>query len=69
MFMRFNLMKASNSNHQTFSRKAIMLLFPIKEGENRCIILNRSLDISDKKFIHQLDTWWSMVLLGPTFSC
>lgn len=69
MFMNFNLLKAPNSNHQTFPRGAMMLVFPIKEGENRCIILNQAPNVSDGKFTHQQGTLWSMLLLGSAFHC
>jgi hypothetical protein len=69
MFMNFNLLSAPSSNHKTFPREAVMLVFPIKEGEHRCIMLKQPSKVFDGKNKHQLKTLWSMVLLGPTFYC
>jgi hypothetical protein len=69
MFMNLDLLSAPSSKHQTFPQGAIMLVFPIKEGEHRCIMLKQPPYGFDGKNAHQMKTLWSMVLLGPTFYC
>jgi len=69
MFMNFNLFSTSDSNQETTLRESMTLVFPIKKGEHRCIILKQPPYEFNGEYAQQLKTLWSMVLLGPTFYC